>query len=101
MADDDRELRADFRKAIECTRTVLAGTSAEALERAKAVEVKGYAAGLEAAAKIADEWKLAPEDEAHDNEPERCEGDGTAHNLACDRITKAIRALGKEEKEDA
>ncbi|HEB13384.1 MAG TPA: hypothetical protein ENI13_00205 [candidate division CPR3 bacterium] len=43
MADDDRELRANFRKAIECTRTVLAGTLAEALERARAVRVHSIA----------------------------------------------------------
>ena len=36
MADDDRELQADFRKAIETARAVLAGMSAQALERARA-----------------------------------------------------------------
>ena len=52
---------------------------AEALERARAVEVKGYAAGLEAAAK----W----------HERKAAKGYGALHRDEA----KAIRALGKEE----
>ena len=37
MANDDRELRADFRKAIERARAVLTATPADARERARAV----------------------------------------------------------------
>ena len=95
MADDDRELQTDFRKAIETARTVLAATPAKALERARAVESKNYAAGLEAAAKWHEKCAAKAEHKA--------KGSGVLvqkmswHNWSA----KAIRALGKEEKENA
>ncbi|KKK99095.1 hypothetical protein LCGC14_2636170, partial [marine sediment metagenome] len=85
MADDDRELRANFRKAIECTRTVLAGTLAEALERARAV-----GAVLKAA-------RFFMEDGIAEDSPDL----NRVAWQALDEALTMLDALGKKEKEDA
>jgi hypothetical protein len=89
-------------------RSALAATPAKALERARAVEAEGYAAGLEAAAKVADQHRgsAAKARLAKDQPLGMMDDDGLVveiraeergEDIAAEIIAKAIRALGKEE----
>ena len=96
---------------LDPARTVLAGKT-EALERARAVEANSYAAGLAMAAIVADQHRGAAAKArlAKGNPLGKMDDDGLVveiraeergEDIAAEIISKAIRALGKEKKEDA
>lgn len=95
LIENNPMLSACASSTLEPARTILAATPARAMERARAVEGKGYAAGLEAAAEFHEKYAAKAEHKA--------KGSGVLiHKMSWHNWSaEAIRALNKEEKENA